>query len=111
MEHHNTCAGRASIYGNIVQEIARSSMTNYQVKFCVYMDNCDEFWDLFVGSVKSATPKGSTRTPLAQVNTFSLFKPALRAKGYWLGVSGYHDNSTHPYGPHSPTCRAMLSGR
>ena len=55
-----------------------------------------------VGSLKSATPRGPRRTPLAQVNTnvtpvqhtFSMLKPALRTEGYLAGVTGYHDNST-----------------
>ena len=52
---------------------------------------------LSVGSLKSATPRGLKRTPLAQVNTnvapvqdtFSLLKPALRTEGYQAGVTGY----------------------
>lgn len=54
-----------------------------------------------VGSLKSATPRGPRRTPLAQVNTnvtpvhtFSMLKPALRTEGYLAGVTDYHDNST-----------------
>ena len=53
-----------------------------------------------VGSLKSATPNGPRRTPLAPVNTnvtpvhtFSMLKPALRTEGYLAGVTGYHDNS------------------
>ena len=55
-----------------------------------------------VGSLKSATPRGPKRTPLAQVNmnvtpvqdTFGLLKPALRTEGCLPRVAGYHGNST-----------------